>query len=50
MLIVLSFARVRDLARAVNSALWEVVYKGRGCASMMAESDMIMYQALRCPS
>jgi hypothetical protein len=35
MLTVLSFARVKALARAVNFAFWEVVPKGRRCASMM---------------
>jgi hypothetical protein len=49
MLTVLSFAKVRALARAVNSAFWEVVPKGRGHASMMAESDMMAYPALCCP-
>jgi hypothetical protein len=35
MLTVLSFARVRALARAVSSAFWEVVHKRRRHASMM---------------
>jgi hypothetical protein len=49
MLTVLSFARVRALSRAVNSAFWEVVPKGRGRVSMMAESDTIAYVVLWCP-
>jgi hypothetical protein len=49
MVTVLTFARVRALARAVSYAFWEVVPKRRGCASMMAESVMMAYPALHCP-
>jgi hypothetical protein len=46
MLTVLSFARIRALARAVNSAFWEVVPKRRGRVSVMVDRHDGIFSSL----